>query len=274
MATYAIGDLQGCLDALEALLDKLDFDARRDRLWFCGDLVNRGPDSLGTLRFVMSLGESAVCVLGNHDLHLLATREGIRKEKDAGMRAILAAPDSAEMLDWLRRRPLLHHDAQLGYTLTHAGIYPWWTIAQARQHATELEAVLRGDDYHDFLRHMYGNEPALWRDSLAGWDRLRFICNSFTRMRYCHGDGRLDLEANGPPGLQGEDLIPWFEIRRPREKDATRLLFGHWATLGAQRLDEQHYSLDGACVWGGELTALRIDLKKPEYVSVSCAPGE
>ena len=270
MAVYAIGDLQGCYVPLQALLKKLAFDPAHDRLWFCGDLVNRGPDSLGTLRFVRELGERAITVLGNHDLHLLAASQGVREERDAGMRAILAAPDRAELLHWLRHRPLLHHDEELGFTLTHAGIYPWWTLAEARARAQELEAVLQGEDHATFFANMYGNEPDHWRDSLRGYERLRFICNSFTRMRYCHSDGRLDLEENGPPGLQGEDLIPWFELRRPHSDSRDNVLFGHWATLGAQQLGP-HYSLDSACVWGGRLSALRIDVNEPEYISVSCA---
>ena len=197
MSTYVIGDVQGCLRELEALLRLVDFDEGRDRLWFTGDLVNRGPDSLGVLRFVRGLGDAATVVLGNHDLHLLACAAGVRPphRKDT-LSAVFEAPDREELLHWLRHRSLLHFDADSGYLMVHAGLPPQWTAAQARQYAAELEGVLRADDNGTFFSHMYGNEPTRWSDSLAGMDRLRFITNCLTRLRYCDADGELSAEAN------------------------------------------------------------------------------
>lgn len=261
MPVYAIGDLQGCYAPLRRLLDRLDFDPAEDRLWLAGDLVNRGPDSLACLRFVKQLGEAAISVLGNHDLHLLAIHAGHKTTRDAGLQAVLAAADAGELIDWLRRRPLLHYDAALDTVLVHAGVWPGWNLEQARQRARELETVLAGNDYLDFLPHMYGNQPASWTDGLQGWERLRFICNSFTRMRYCYTDGRLNLIDKGPPGSQREGSLPWFEIpdRKTREQ---LIVFGHWSSLGRLHRDRV-YAIDTGCVWGGQLTALRLDHAEP-----------
>ncbi len=276
MAIYAIGDLQGCYDDLQNLLNKLNFDPQQDTLWLAGDLVNRGPDSLKTLRYIKSLGEHAITVLGNHDLHLLAVAEGIKEAKDEDLHQVMHAEDCRELIDWLRCRPLLHHDVTRKLTLVHAGIYPLWTLEQALAHAKELESILQGDRYHDFLHVMYGNEPATWEDTLEGWDRLRFICNSFTRMRYCNKEGRLDLVDKGKPGSQIKHYQPWFKIPKRKAKDKP-ILFGHWSTLGHPQV-ENIYPLDHGCVWGGQLTALRIDVTPMEYISIDCPgvrrPGE
>jgi len=270
MPIYAIGDLQGCYTDLQRLLQHIHFNAETDMLWFAGDLVNRGPDSLSSLRFVKSLGDSAISVLGNHDLHLLAVAEGIKAAKNKDIAAIIAAPDCDELLHWLRQRPLLHHDQQHTLTMVHAGIYPLWSLQQAQTHAQELEAMLRSERYHEFLHVMYGNKPAIWNNDLTGMDRLRFICNSFTRMRYCNPKGRLDMADKGAPGSQREGYLPWFEHPQ-RKTRQDPIVFGHWSTLG--QVDVEHiYPLDTGCVWGGQLTALRIDRKPMQYFSIDC-PG-
>ena len=268
MATYAIGDLQGCYDSLLRLLDKLNFDKTEDKLWFAGDLVNRGPDSLSTLRFVKSLGDSAITVLGNHDLHLLAIAYGVKTTRSSDLQRIIDAADRDELLQWLSTQPLLHHDAALNFTLTHAGIYPLWTLQQAQTYATELENELK-NNLNEFLNNMYGDKPDKWNESLTDFDRLRFICNCFTRMRYCHEDGTLDLTCNGAPGTIPEGTLPWFEIPERQIKDDA-LLFGHWSTLGMIN-KKNVYPLDTGCVWGGKLTALKIETAR--YISIDC-PGD
>lgn len=276
MAVYAIGDVQGCQRELTTLLSLLDFDPDADRLWFVGDLVNRGPDSLEVLRFVKRLGEGAVTVLGNHDLHLLAVAAGAR---DAGpgdtFDAILAAPDRDALLDWLRHLPLLHHDAALGYTMIHAGLPPQWGLAQAVAHAAEVEAVLRSDDYVVFLRDMYGGKPDRWSEDLRGIDRLRFILNCFTRLRLCDAQGHIYLKEKGSPFGRDDDLRPWFDIPG-RASAGLKLVFGHWSTLGRYHAPGV-YALDSGCIWGGALTALRLD-GEPRWYSLPCAgycrPGE
>lgn len=267
MATYAIGDLQGCYESLLALLDKLNFDKSTDTLWFAGDLVNRGTDSLSTLRFVKSLGEDAISVLGNHDLHLLAIAHGTKTTRSPDLQRILDAEDSEELLQWLSTRPLLHHDKKLNFTITHAGIYPLWTLDQAKDCAAELENELK-NNLNEFLNNMYGDRPDTWDNSLTGFERLRFICNCFTRMRFCHSDGRLDFTSNGAPNTIPENAWPWFDIEN-RQTRNEKLLFGHWSTLGMIN-KENVYALDTGCVWGGKLTALRIDTDKTEYISINC----
>ena len=268
MSIYAIGDLQGCYTDLQRLLHHIHFNAEHDVLWFAGDLVNRGPDSLSSLRFVKSLGDAAISVLGNHDLHLLAVAEGIKEAKREDISAIMAAPDRDELIDWLRQRPFLHHDPRLKVTMVHAGVYPLWSLRQAQAHAQELEGVLRSERYHDFLHLMYGNEPTTWHNGLEGMDRLRFICNSFTRMRYCNLEGRLDLVDKGPPGSQIEGYLPWFD-HPERKTRHDPIVFGHWSTLG--RVERENiYPLDTGCVWGGQLTALRIDSTPMQYFSIDC----
>ena len=268
MATYAIGDLQGCYDAFQRLLDKLKFDPERDQLWLAGDLVNRGPDSLATLRFVKSLGVNAVTVLGNHDLHLLAIAADHKTTKDPGLQEILAAPDVDELVDWLRKQPIVHYDAQLGFVLVHAGIYPGWSLQQALGYAEELHQILASDSYLDFIHHMYGNKPRSWDDKHSYWDRLRFIVNSFTRMRYCDADGKLNLKEKGPPGSQASGSWPWFDMP-DRKTIEEHIVFGHWSTAG--RLDRQNvFALDTGCIWGGDLSALQLDVNKPKYISIAC----
>jgi bis(5'-nucleosyl)-tetraphosphatase (symmetrical) len=271
MAVYAIGDLQGCLDPLKRLLDRIAFDPAGDQLWFCGDLVNRGPASLETLRFVRNLGDAAVCVLGNHDLHLLAIAwddHRAPKKRDT-LEDVLTAPDSGELLEWLRRRPLLHHDPQREFTMVHAGLPPQWDLETAQAAATELETVLGGNRFVDFLRSMYGNLPDRWHEGLAGADRLRYIVNAFTRMRYIRQDGSLDLDNNGPTHRAPPDLVPWFRFPG-RRSEGLRVVFGHWSTLGEMTHDEV-FSLDTGCVWGGRLTALRLD--DLAHTCVECGPG-
>lgn len=268
MAIWAIGDIQGCYDELQALLEQIGYDARHDRLWFAGDLVNRGPKSLETLRFLHHL--NATTVLGNHDLHLLASAHipKYRKHRDT-LQQIMHAKDGPELLEWLRHRPLLHHDRQTGYTLIHAGLPPQWDLHTAQQCAAEVEQVLRGPDYLDFLETMYGNHPKLWSESLHGHDRLRFITNCLTRLRYCDANGQLALKYKGAPGTQPKHLRPWFDW--PRKSADMNILFGHWSTLGPYDGNGVH-ALDTGCLWGGTLTALRVDTAAPERVEYAC-PG-
>ena len=258
MAVYAIGDIQGCYDPLARLLDHLRFDPVADVLWLVGDLVNRGPHSVEVLRLVHGLGKRTVTVLGNHDLTLLAVAAGqVKPKRKDTFHTILAAPDRDELLDWLRRRPLLHHDPTLNFTLIHAGLPPQWDLALAQRCAAELEATLRGPDCGDFLAHMFGGEPRRWRDDLTGYDRLRFIVNALTRMRFCTADGALSFSGKGPPGSQEPGLLPWFAAPGRRNADLN-LVFGHWAALGYYRAPGI-YALDSGCVWGKRLTAIRLD---------------
>ncbi len=269
MAVYAIGDVQGCYTPLMQLLTRLRFDATRDRLWFTGDLVNRGPRSLEVLRFVMGLGERAVCVLGNHDLHLLAVAAGTTKSKKRDtLDGVLRAPDRNVLLDWLRSRPLLHHDAGLGYTLIHAGLLPPWDLALSQKLAHETETVLRSDNYAEFFRHMYGDLPDHWSENLHGFDRLRLIVNTFTRLRYCDLEGNMDLRPKGPPGSQPPDLLPWFQVPSRRSR-GLKIIFGHWSTLGLWQGDGV-IGLDSGCLWGHALSAMRLDADSLEFISVDC----
>jgi bis(5'-nucleosyl)-tetraphosphatase (symmetrical) len=260
MAIYAVGDVQGCAAELDALLARLDFDPRVDRLWFVGDLVNRGPSSLDVLRFVSSLGDAAVVVLGNHDLHLLALARGRARFRDSDrpLQPVLDAPDRERLLDWLQSRPMLHHEAGLGVTLLHAGLPPQWDIALAQACAGELERALRSDRSGALFAEMYGNQPDLWRDDLEGHDRLRFITNALTRLRACDRHGRLLLEAKGAPRDLPEGAIPWFRVPGRRSAGA-RIVCGHWSALGYVE-EGGVLTLDTGCVWGGTLTAQRIDV--------------
>jgi bis(5'-nucleosyl)-tetraphosphatase (symmetrical) len=269
MAVYAIGDVQGCFAALQALLRKLAFNAAQDTLWFTGDLVNRGPQSAEVLRFVSSMGERAVSVLGNHDLHLLAVAHGTARQTRADSFAdVLGAADRERLLAWLRQRPLLHHDAELGYTLVHAGLLPQWDLAQACAVAAEVEDALRGPSYVDVLGHMYGDLPDQWDDTLSGWQRLRVVVNAFTRLRYCTADGRMDLAPVGAPGSQSSHLIPWFQVPHRRTRNLN-LVFGHWSTLGPWQGDGV-IALDSGCLWGRSLTSVRLDGPLREFVDVNC----
>lgn len=277
MAIYAIGDLQGCHDALQRLLEAIRFDPARDRLWFCGDLVNRGGQSLETLRLVRSLAPFSHVVLGNHDLSLLAIAE--RKEADQrrvnqDLQRILFAEDRDLLLDWLRRQKLIHVDRSLGWAMIHAGLAPKWTIKLAEARAHEVEERLHSPGYNKMLRNMYGDKPA-WSPKLMGVDRLRAIINIFTRLRYCTPGGRIAFEEKGRPGTQKPGLYPWFDVpgRVPLE---TRVVCGHWSTLGLFQGLGVH-SIDTGCVWGGKLTALRLDTDLPQVVQVAGRqpePGE
>ena len=268
MALYAVGDIQGCSAQFETLLKALHFQPSRDRLWLVGDLVNRGPDSLSVLRRVIALGRSVTSVLGNHDLHLLATAAGGRDLSPADtFGAVLAAPDSKRLIDWLRRRPLLHYDPRARRVLVHAGIPPFWTLTQARQAARDVERALRGPKWRFALRDMYGNQPSKWRDDLDPTSKRRYTINALTRMRYCDKHGRLDFSESGPPGSQRKGLTPWFEV--PDRPAATvQIVFGHWAALGVVRRADIT-ALDSGCVWGGSLTAVRLD-KPARPTRVNC----
>ncbi|MGB5588608.1 MAG: symmetrical bis(5'-nucleosyl)-tetraphosphatase [Gammaproteobacteria bacterium] len=269
MAVYAIGDLQGCLDPLLRLLDKVDYNPRRDQLWFTGDLVNRGPESLESLRFVKNLGDSAISVLGNHDLHLLAAVERPERlrSKDT-LHGILKAPDAHELLHWLRQRPVMHHDSALKYTMVHAGLSPQWSLKTALAAARELEATLQGPDYPAFFKHMYGNKPVRWSKSLSGWERLRYITNVFTRMRFCDLSGNMDLTRKGRPSPRARKYVPWFDVPG-RKNTKLRIVFGHWSTLG-EMIRSNVLSIDTGCVWGGCLTALQLKPTKVKVRRVKC----
>ena len=268
MAVYAIGDVQGCFDALRALLDKLRYDPAADALWFTGDLVNRGPQSLEVLRLLMSL-PNLHCVLGNHDLHLLAVASGQPARKNDTFDDVLNAHDRDNLLNWLRARPLLFHDEQLNYTLVHAGLLPQWDLSTARALAAEAERAIAASADNGLFTHMYGDTPDHWRDDLDGWARLRVIINAFTRLRYCDAQGRMNLHAKGSPGTQPPHLMPWFEVPG-RMAHGARLVFGHWSTLGAC-MRPGVVALDSGCLWGGSLTAVRLDAGAPAFTAVSCA---
>ena len=259
MATYAIGDLQGCFAPLRELLDYVRFDPAADRLWFVGDLVNRGPESLEVLRFVRALGERAVVVLGNHDLHLVMQSEGFGKgSREDTLAPVLAAPDRDELLGWLRSRRMFHVEGE--FAMVHAGLLPEWSVAQAAALGDEVCAALIAADYRDFLAHMWGSEPNAWDDGLAGWDRLRVIVNAMTRMRYLRHDGAMEFRAPGaksPPDHGPADCMPWFDY--PRRASTTHtILCGHWSALGYRDAGKV-IALDTGCLWGGALTALRLE---------------
>ncbi|GAA0788001.1 symmetrical bis(5'-nucleosyl)-tetraphosphatase [Marinobacterium sediminicola] len=256
MATFAIGDIQGCYAELMQLLDQIGF-GHDDRIWLTGDLVNRGPGSLETLRFVKELGARAITVLGNHDLHLLALYHGSGRKPDPTLVPVFDAHDCDELMHWLQSRPLLHDDKSLGYVMTHAGIPHIWSLKQARQYAHELEQALQHADAADFFQQMYGNQPDRWRDSLTGMDRLRAITNYFTRMRFIKADGTLEFKANGGLETAPRGFAPWFEHTRTKPMKRHQL-FGHWAALGFKRLPGIT-ALDSGCVWGNALTAVRLE---------------
>lgn len=260
MADYAVGDLQGCLEPLKCLLEHVSFDPARDRLWLVGDLVNRGPESLETLRYLYGIRDSVICVLGNHDLHLLAASRKIdRLKKGDTLDDILQAPDRDQLLDWVRQQKLMHYDAERNVAMVHAGIPPQWSLKKALKYAGEVEAALRDDALIEpFLNGMYGNEPAKWSGDLRGVTRLRVITNYFTRMRFCNRDGKLDLKAKegietAPPGY-----APWFSHKQRKTK-SVKIVFGHWAALEGRCDEPDVYALDSGCVWGGSLTMLNLD---------------
>jgi bis(5'-nucleosyl)-tetraphosphatase (symmetrical) len=271
MATYAIGDIQGCFDSLITLLDKIAFDPAKDRLWFAGDLINRGDKSLETLRFIKGLGDSAISILGNHDLTLLALCEGNKKVKHHTMDDILNAPDREELILWLRHRPLLHHDSALGYTMIHAGLPPQWSLATAQSCALEVETVLQNDDFPLFMANMFGDDPKKWHSDLQGWERLRFITNCLTRMRYCKPGGKLNFKDKGPIGTQKKGYIPWYETPE-RQSSELKIIFGHWSTVFGKTSHPNTYAIDTGCLWGGTLTAMKLNKtpQTPEFISINC----
>jgi bis(5'-nucleosyl)-tetraphosphatase (symmetrical) len=258
MTTYAIGDVQGCHDALQRLLEAIRFDPASDHLWFCGDLVNRGGKSLETLRLVRSLDLHSVVVLGNHDLSLLSIaerKESEQRKVNAELQAVLFADDRKDLLEWLRQRPLLHVDRAQGWLLVHAGLAPKWTVKLAESRAREVEQVLHGKSAAKLLRGMYGDRPG-WSTKLKGIERQRAIINVFTRMRYCNPQGGIAHDCKGAPGTQRPGLYPWFEVPGRVERDL-RVVCGHWSTLGLF-MGMGVYSIDTGCVWGGKLTALAL----------------
>ena len=257
MTDYAIGDIQGCYERLRDVLAKVSFSPSRDRLWVAGDLINRGPSSLQTLRYIESLGDSALVVLGNHDLHLLAVALGGHspKKKDT-LADILEAPDRDHLLHWLRQQHLCVHDPRRDLVMTHAGLPHIWNVEQAMAHAAEVEAVIGSDRAEEYFTHMYGNEPACWSDTLEGMDRWRAITNYFTRMRFIAQDGCLELATKEPADNAPKGFAPWFQF--PRQDD-TRVIFGHWAALEGNTRSDQFVGLDTGCVWGGELTIMNLD---------------
>ena len=269
MSTYAIGDIQGCHDSLLSLLDACDFDPRRDRLWLVGDLVNRGPKSLETLRYVKALGDAAITVLGNHDLYLLMVAEGVEKRrgKDDTLDDILAATDCDELLAWLRHQKLCH--IENGYCLVHAGLLPQWTVAEARALAAEVEALLQGPAYRDVLAHMWGSEPAAWNKELQGWDRMRVIVNAMTRMRFCTPEGVMEFQAKGEVVDAPAGHLPWFDVPGRCSADSV-LVTGHWSALGL-KMTPNLLALDSGCLWGGHLTALRLEDRA--VFQINCCDG-
>ena len=268
MATWAIGDLQGCYDATQRLLEKIRFDPAQDRLWFCGDLVNRGGQSLETLRLVHSLREHCVVVLGNHDLSLLAIGERSPDEQrkvNPDLQRVVLADDARMLLDWLRMQKLLHVDRDLGWMMVHAGLAPKWTTTLAEKHAREVEAQLHCNGYRKLFRNMYGDKPS-WSPGLAGYDRSRAIINIFTRMRYCSTRGRIAFNEKGAPGTQVSGLYPWYEVPGRVERDL-KIVCGHWSTLGLM-IGHGVHAIDTGAVWGGKLTALQLDTDEIRLVQV------
>lgn len=261
MATYAIGDVQGCYDELQTLVSSLNLQPE-DTLWFCGDLVNRGPQSLETLRYVRSLGTQAVTVLGNHDLHLLAVHHGLARTKRSDtLDAILDAPDRNDLMQWLQQQPLLHYDPDLNYVMTHAGVPPKWSVEKASLLANEVENTLRSPRATDFFKHMYGNQPTRWSSKLESWERFRVITNYFTRMRFCTAEGDLEFASKGGVETQPDGFLPWF--KQPNRKTAEQnIVFGHWAALEGKADAPHVYALDTGCVWGQRLTAMRLEDKQ------------
>ncbi|MDW5442796.1 symmetrical bis(5'-nucleosyl)-tetraphosphatase [Polaromonas sp. SM01] len=280
MALYLIGDLQGCNDALQRLLHKLDFSASRDTVYILGDLVNRGPDSLGVLRSLYALGDAAQCLLGNHDLNLLGIRQGLRKpHRGDTVQEVLDAPDGEALLDWLRHRRMAIFEH--GWLMVHAGVLPQWSTAQTMALAGEVEQALRGADLAGFLNGMYGNTPDRWDDTLAGAERLRVIVNALTRMRFCTPDGVMEFATTGNVQTAPPGYLPWFEVPG-RQTAGQPVAFGHWSTLGADRVAAQAgllcntLPLDTGCVWGGCLTAARLGARPEQFelITVQCEPSQ
>lgn len=266
MATYAIGDIQGCFREFRQLLDLIKFDPACDRLWLVGDLVNRGPDSVAMLRFVKGLGHAAVTVLGNHDLHLLVAAEGHAKiHRTDTIHDVLRAPDRDELLHWLRHQRMMH--AEGPYAMVHAGLLPSWSIEQARALAAEVEAALQGDNHLEFFAHMYGNRPDHWSEDLTGYPRLRVVTNALTRLRVCTPAGIMNFDFTGKPEKIPAGYLPWFDVPERASRDAV-VICGHWAALGL-RLREDLLAVDSGCFWGGPLSAVRLEDRR--VFQVACA---
>ena len=269
MATYAIGDLQGCFFSFQDLLKKIQFNPVHDRLWFVGDLINRGPGSLDVMRWMLEHQSSVVTVLGNHDLHTLVVAEGfVSAHRSDTIQSLLDAPDAPELLGWLRQQPLVHFEH--GYLMVHAGLLPEWTVDQALTLAAEVNVALQAPNYREFLQHMYGNDPKRWDDGLTGWDRLRVITNAMTRLRICSTEGEMEFKFKGeleniPNGYQ-----PWFDLTQ-RASVNTPIVFGHWSALGLQHKNNV-YSLDTGCLWGGHLSAMRLEDR--QIFQVPCHPDD
>ena len=269
MTTYAIGDLQGCLEPLERLLTHIQFNPKKDTLWFTGDLVNRGPQSLETLRYVKNLSDQHKIVLGNHDLHLLARAHHAHPGwPDDTLDDILQASDKIELLEWLTHHPLIHHDEKLNYALVHAGLASNWDLNTALRLSQEIETVIRGEKAAEFFRNMYGNMPDHWDENLEGWDRLRCITNFFTRLRFCYPDGRMELKNKGAIGSLADELIPWFKVST-RANANINILFGHWAALAGITNTPHTFALDTGCIWGYSLTAMNLSTQERFSVPAS-----
>ncbi len=269
MSVWAIGDLQGCYDATQRLLERLRFDPAADTLWFCGDLVNRGGQSLETLRLVHSLRASSVVVLGNHDLSLLAIGERTPDEQrrvNPDLQRIVLADDRDVLLGWLRMQELVHVDRELGWMMIHAGLAPKWTTALAEKYGREVEKQLHGTAYRKLFRSMYGDKPN-WSPQLGGYDRARAIINVLTRMRYCTPRGRMAIEEKGGPGTQAQGLYPWYEVPGRAQRDL-KIVCGHWSTLGLM-IGHGVHAIDTGAVWGGKLTALQLDSEELRLVQVA-----
>ena len=260
MTTYAVGDIQGCLQPLQQLLEEVDFNPDSDSLWVVGDMVNRGPDSLGTLRFLRQLGPSVIAILGNHDLHFLALAYHTTKaHRSDTLEELLAAPDLPELIDWIRHCKLMHTDTTLGYTMVHAGIAPQWSLEQALALAHELESTLQSDSkIEPYLTAMYGNEPNCWHNDLTGNDRLRAITNYFTRLRFCKADGTMELTSKTGIDQTPSGYAPWFSFSN-RITRQDKIIFGHWAALEGKTLTPNVFALDTGCIWGGKLTLMRLN---------------
>jgi len=268
---YLVGDVQGCSDALDRLLDRIDFSPSRARLVVLGDMVNRGPDSLGVLRRLTSFGDAATCLLGNHDLHLLAVAHGVRgMHRSDTFDDVLASPERGAWLDWLRQQRLAH--LECGWLCVHAGVVPQWDAAQTLALAAEVGALLRGPELGEFLPAMYGNEPCLWDDALSGNDRWRMVINTLTRIRFCSDEGRLDFKVKEGTGAAPPGYRPWFEVLG-RRTAGQPIAFGHWSMLGLIEREDL-LAIDTGCVWGGALTAVRVDGGRREVVQVACEQAQ
>lgn len=258
MATYAIGDIQGCYDELRQLLKKINFSTAKDELWLCGDLVNRGPKTLEVLQFASDLSNVKI-VLGNHDLHLLAVKEGVRELAASDtLDEVLAAADCDKLCNWLRKQAFLQYSPELNFLMVHAGLPPQWDLVLAQRCAQELQTALQGKKYKQVLKDIFGNQPTQWSSDLGGVAKLRFILNCFTRLRFCDAQGNIDLKCKGAPGDQAEGLMPWYDVPSRLSK-GVNIVFGHWAALSGKTKIESVYALDTGCVWGGKLTALCLE---------------